>query len=91
METSVQSQNRAVAPPLVPAIISADREDRTLFASSARESMFRTLFPLAGFQVILIGGFWVIADAPLLNHTPHPWRYDGHPVTVWQIRDSPTQ
>ena len=27
--------------------------------------MSRTLFPLAGFQVILIGRFWVIAEAIL--------------------------
>jgi len=28
-----------------------------------RESMSRTLLSLAGFQVILIGQFWVIAEA----------------------------
>ena len=31
-------------------------------ALTARESMSRKAFSLAGFQVILIGRFWVIAE-----------------------------
>src|SRR5271155_2348147 len=31
-------------------------------------SMSQTLLSLAGFQVILIGRFWVIAEAPYLAH-----------------------